>query len=252
MQGQAPMDIFPDLFKLAWRKNKSVKEEVHNQNWVRGLWRMQTVEEMANFVKLWDLVQEVQLNNEPDSITWKWTSDGNYTAKSAYNVQFLGSYSHFNGESIWKAESEGKHKFFAWLMVQCKLLTTDKLLARHWPCNPICSLCNQEHETAAHLILHCPFARLVWEKMEIWTQQLIRPPQDGLEIIVWWQTELAQLPKKIRRLKAALMMYCAWNIWKERNRRVFELKQGTPSEVLHEIKMEIETRSLACGRPELP
>ena len=157
MQGQAPMYIFPDLFKLAWRKNKSVKEEVHNQNWVRGLWRMQTVEEMANFVKLWDLVQEVQLNNEPDSITWKWTSDGNYTAKSAYNVQFLGSYSHFNGESIWKAESEGKHKFFAWLMVQCKLLTADKLLARHWPCNPICSLCNQEHEIAAHLILHCPF-----------------------------------------------------------------------------------------------
>ena len=251
MQGQAPMDIFPDLFKLAWRKNKSVKEEVHNQNWVRGLWRMQTVEEMANFVKLWDLVQEVQLNNKPDSITWKWTSDGNYTAKSAYNVQFLGSYSHFNGESIWKAESEGKHKFFAWLMVQCKLLTTDKLLARHWPCNPICSLCNQEHETTAHLILHCPFARLVWEKMEIWTRQLIRPPQDGLEIIAWWQTELAQLPKT-RRLKAALMMYCAWNIWKERNRRVFELKQGTPAEVLHEIKMEIETRSLACGRPELP
>ena len=59
MQGQAPMDIFPDLFKLAWRKNKTVKEEVHNQNWVRGLWRMQTVEETANFVKLWDLVQEV-------------------------------------------------------------------------------------------------------------------------------------------------------------------------------------------------
>jgi len=30
LHGQAPMDIFPDLFKLAWRKNKTVKEELHN------------------------------------------------------------------------------------------------------------------------------------------------------------------------------------------------------------------------------
>ena len=40
VQGQAPMDLFPDPFKLAWRKNKTVKEEVQNQNWIRGLWRM--------------------------------------------------------------------------------------------------------------------------------------------------------------------------------------------------------------------
>lgn len=50
--GQAPMDLFPNLFNLAWRKNMSVKDEIENQNWVRGLWRMQTVEEMADFVKL--------------------------------------------------------------------------------------------------------------------------------------------------------------------------------------------------------
>jgi len=44
-----------------------------------------------------------------------------YTAKSAYNIQFVGSYSTFNGPSIWKAEAEGKHKFFA-LLVQSKIL----------------------------------------------------------------------------------------------------------------------------------
>ena len=49
--GQAPRDRFPELFKWAWRKNKSVKEELQNQNWTRGLWRMQTVEEMASFVE---------------------------------------------------------------------------------------------------------------------------------------------------------------------------------------------------------
>lgn len=70
------MDVFPDLFRLAWRKNKTVSEEIHQQNWTRGLWRMQTVEEMASFVQLWDFVQSVQLTDEPDTIAWRWTADG--------------------------------------------------------------------------------------------------------------------------------------------------------------------------------
>jgi len=47
-------------------------------------------------------------------------------------------------------------------------------MARQWQCNPVCVLCNQEQETAAHLILHCPFARLVWERVEAWTNKLIQ------------------------------------------------------------------------------
>ena len=39
LNGHAPMDVFPDLFKLAWRKNRLVKEELEHQSWTRGLWR---------------------------------------------------------------------------------------------------------------------------------------------------------------------------------------------------------------------
>jgi len=104
---------------------------------------MQTVEEMASFVELWDLVHGLQLTDEQDQIKWRWAADGIYTAKSAYNMQFHGSFSTFKGDSIWHAEAEGKHRFFGWLLIQSKILTADKLLARNWPCNPICTLCNQ-------------------------------------------------------------------------------------------------------------
>ena len=68
----------------------------------------------------------------------------------------------------------------------------------------------------------------------------------------WWEKELAKLPKKIKRkLKAAFMIYTAWNLRKERNRRVFDQKVGSPVEVIQEIKREINDRNMACGGPEL-
>ena len=81
---------------------------------------MSMMEEMAEFVMLWDKVQDVQLNDGEDNITWKLTTDGQYTAKSAYEFQFRGSYSSFEPKWIWTAHAEPKHRFFTWLLVQEK------------------------------------------------------------------------------------------------------------------------------------
>lgn len=104
------MDQFPDLYKLSSRKNRKVKDELQNLNGTRGLWRMTTVEELAQFVQLWDLAQQVTLTSESDTISWRWTADGKYTSKSAYEVQFVGSYSTFNSKHIWKGSAEGRQQ----------------------------------------------------------------------------------------------------------------------------------------------
>jgi len=249
IQGKAPRDIAPRLYKLAWRKNLTVKEQLENQSWTRGLWRMSLVEEMADFIALWDLVQEVQLTTEEDQISWKWTADAVYTAKSAYEAQFRGSYSSFLPTAIWRAHAEGKHKFFCWLLVQEKLLTADKLQARNWQCNPLCSLCGRLPETAEHLCLHCPFAIQVWGLVSSLSANLIRVPAQGTTIEDWWCESLAQQPQKERRQAAAFLMYTAWNLWKERNRRVFEGKALEPRIILQLIKEEMHLRFRACGAP---
>jgi len=140
---------------------------------------MENVQQMAEFIQLWNHIEGVQLNDQEDCIRWIWTENGVYSSKSAYLAQFKGSYSAFKAKSIWKAHAEGKHKFFVWLLIQAKILTADKLSQRNWPCNPVCVLCDQEPETAIHLCLKCPFALEVWELVRSWTNNLIicRPAQ---------------------------------------------------------------------------
>ena len=46
--GRVPRDLTPNLYKLAWRKNlTTVRDEVENQDWARGYWRMSAAVEMA-------------------------------------------------------------------------------------------------------------------------------------------------------------------------------------------------------------
>jgi len=94
----------------------------------------------SQFVALWDAVQQIQLTDTPDQIFWRWTANGTYTTKSAYLAQLKGTFCSFDADAIWHAHAEGKHKFyrfFAWLLVQNKVLTADKLVARKWPCDTV-------------------------------------------------------------------------------------------------------------------
>jgi hypothetical protein len=209
---------------------------------------MSTAEQMVQLISLWALVSEVRLTDEEDSILWKWTNNGLYSAKTAYAAQHFGSYCSFDCLAIWKAKTEGKHRFFAWLMIQRKLLTADKLLTRNWPCNSTCTLCDQEPETGDHVLLHCGFAQEVWVLAAHWTEGFIRVPNQNLSLAIWWNGELARLSSEDRLRCAAYLIYAAWNLWKERNRRIFDGVLSTPSRVLQLIKDEMAQRESACGQ----
>ncbi|KAF8689349.1 hypothetical protein HU200_041888 [Digitaria exilis] len=152
-------------------------------------------------IGLWGLIQEVELNEQEDEIKWRWTSDGKYSAKSAYKTQLRGSFCTFDSNAIWGAKTVGKHRFFAWLLVQNKILTG--------------------------------------------TDGMVQVPSDGIQTEEWWNSEMAKLPKNLKRNKATILIYTAWNVWKERNRRVFEGKSASPSAIINLIKEEANIRALA-------
>lgn len=88
IQGNSPLDIAPDLYKLAWRKKENVATALTNGQWKRGLRRLSSTLEINQYVHLWDLLREVQLGDQPDDITWRFLANGTYSSSSAYLTQF--------------------------------------------------------------------------------------------------------------------------------------------------------------------
>ena len=201
---------------------------------------------MAEFVLVWEAVQEVHFSDLPDEIAWKWTANGVYSSQSAYSIQFAGRFCTFNSRAIWKAKAEGKHRFFAWLLVQEKIHTADVLLIKGIQCSPVCSLCDQERETAAHLSLHCCFAQEVWWLVHIWTGGLISIPEPGITVQDWWNSSIQAAGAQDRSRVAAILIYTAWNVWNERNRRIFNGTSLSPMRLLDMIQSEMEVRRRAC------
>jgi len=170
LDGEAPMNLAPNLFLMVARKGRSVRQELQSNNWVNRLRnRINTAEQVEEFISLWLRIQTVQLQEGVnDSITWRWTANGSYTTRSAYRIQFKGAYSAFSSNLIWKADTENKCKVFMWILIKEKILTADNLQKRRWPCHEHCVLCNGPLETAVHLCFNCGFAKAVWNQVFTW------------------------------------------------------------------------------------
>jgi len=158
----APKQMAPQCFKLARPKNLTVAQALARNLWMRGLRRMSTDQELRQYVSLWQCLQQVQLDERQDQITWRFTADGNYTVKSAYNVQFIGTFPDHDWETVWKSKVEPKCRFFCWLLLQRKILTSDKIIWRGGQADPICKLCTTETESPKHMVAECSFSQMVW------------------------------------------------------------------------------------------
>lgn len=247
LQGSTAKNLAPNLFSKAKRKQITVHKALQSNKWISHISPITSVVEFQEYVQLWEKVQEIQLdNNSEDTIIWRWTSDREYSSKSAYRVQFEGSYSKLRIMPIWKAKAESKCRFFAWTLMHKKILTANNLIKRNWPNDPICKLCGVEPETPTHLCKDCHFSKQVWSLLKSWFGlSAIDVVGGNGSIHGYWRRCRMQVHKPQRRSFDGIMIYFWWNVWKERNRRTFQNKSLQPTAVALLCKEEIDQFNLA-------
>lgn len=95
-------------------------------------------------------------------------------------------------------------------------------------------------ETAIHLCLQCSFSKQVWHLVSVWTDgQMCTPTDEQQDLQVWWSIALQALNKQHRQSKVAIIIITAWNIWNERNRRVFQQLTLRLEQVFQRVQEEV-------------
>lgn len=244
LQGEVPASLFPALFKHSTRKNRSVKEAMANNRWIADIDHNMTQEIIAEFVALWERLDSIVLSeDQEDRIVWLHTADGQYSAQSAYIMQFEGTTRCPTADLTWKTKAPPKCRFFCWLLLQNRVWTAARLQLREWPNEYFCQLCLRNLETASHLFIECPVARTIWERIALWSHAPCLSPENWTTTTSLrdWFLQLAShaLANTAEGVKSMIMLV-AWEIWRERNRRIFSNESRTVPRLLQAIWDEAE------------
>jgi len=103
-----------------------------------------------------------------------------------------------------------------------------------------CSLCDQEQETAHHLVAGRVFAREVWYRVLATLELAHLSPPPGTSVVDWWLQSRLRLGQQRRRGYDSLLILGAWCLWKECNRRVFDNVRQTAVAVTDAIHEEVD------------
>lgn len=84
------------------------------------------------YIDLWHAIHDIQLSDQRDNITWKWTSSGSYAIASTYKIQLMGCMDSNLIELVWIPKIPVKLKLSSWICIQGRYLTADRLAKRGW------------------------------------------------------------------------------------------------------------------------
>lgn len=251
LEGRKPMEIAPLIYASSSRKNWSIRQALSDDAWIHKIKLDEdfTMQHLFEFVDLSTLLQNFTLDDTTeDSIVWNLTADGEYSAKSAYHAQLLGSTSSDMRRLVWKVWAPPKTKYFAWLALQNRLWTADRLARRNWQNCGLCPLCKSTPETVDHLLLHCRFTARVWSLLKDWLAlSFDQSLWATLSLKEWWHA-MTSGGVNNRKAVASLVLLTSWEIWNERNARVFRNKFTSAQAILLKIKNEAKIWVLAGAK----
>jgi len=109
-------------------RGKMVAEALHNRRWISDLRGALTVDVIFEYIQLWDLLENFELQQAVDDThIWQFSTSGSFTTKSAYETLFTGAIHFSPWERIWQSWAPGKCKFFMWTVEHKKSWIADRL-----------------------------------------------------------------------------------------------------------------------------
>lgn len=130
------------------------------------------------------------------------------------------------------------------MLLRGRLKTKDFLLQKNVDCDTCCVLCDCTWETTSHLMIHCPFSRDIWKALLLKLNLMPASCNDVYELLDSIISRIDQQSEGAITLSKLLFNAYVWNIWAERNCRIFRAKAHSIETVVHRISQVITTHLL--------
>ena len=230
--------VAPTLWAMvSWRTihSRTVAQALQDRRWIDDINGALSVQVLVEYLQLWSRLSDIHLEeNAVDVFVWRWSPDGVYSARSAYDILHCGAVVFQGAERIWRTWAPLKIKIFIWLASRRRIWTADRRLRHGLDARPKCWLCDQESETADHILVTCSFSKSVWWETFAWARRNCSFIVD-VSLQDWWAHIVALQAPALRKGTSSLFMLVAWHLWKERNARLFEHRSTTVSDLLRRI-----------------
>ncbi|XP_027165980.1 uncharacterized protein LOC113765943 [Coffea eugenioides] len=106
-----------------------------------------------------------------------------------------------------------------WKVLQNCLPVKEVIHKRTGKGDPICEGCGEATETVEHLFFHCPIAEMTWKMAPVkWEGAMLL--RDN--IWRWWETVIQAEEENQGRDRVNITINLLWQLWKARNKRIFE------------------------------
>jgi hypothetical protein len=146
-----------DVYILANEQNISIAEAWDGRQLKINFRRCFDHDLMIKWLEIVQIAQTLNLNNEQDTLIWKFEANGMFSVKSMYVVVNFRGVAPVDIHSVWKIKVPPKIHFFLWLIAHNKLLTRDNLGKRQRV---------DEEETWKHLFCECVVASAAWAEVQ--------------------------------------------------------------------------------------
>eukprot|EP00253_Pinus_taeda_P035878 PITA_35878 len=181
-----------------------------------------------------------------DQLRWGNNNEGTYNLKEAKLLLLeLDSQAPDRiWQNLWKLQGWMKIKLFMWLVLHRKILTWDNIRKRGVLGPSRCQLCEVQEETMEHLLNNCIFTSRLWDSFASIFQQSDRDIGSLFNTLTNWRKNFSD-NEVLSSAWALTPCFIIWNVWKERNNRIFKNAKKSPQDlydlILKQIKETVGT-----------
>ncbi|XP_071923104.1 uncharacterized protein [Coffea arabica] len=142
-----------------------------------------------------------------------------------------------------------KLKHFLWRCLQNGLATSEALYQRVGKGSNLCQCCGEATETIEHVFFFCPTAQVAWRLAPVSWEGIV---ELQCNMWRWWDAVMdsAKGAQGMDRIK--LTVNILWQLWKARNKRVFQLESVDAKVIIDKAQQEwIEFENATGSQPRV-